>query len=75
LTWNANSESDLAGYKVYRAMSSGAYGAPVTTLSGNVTTYIAPGLQPLTTYWFVITAYDSAGNESARSNEVSKSTP
>ena len=75
LAWNPNIESDLAGYKVYRAKATGAYGAPVTILSGNVTTYIATGLESLTTYFFVITAYDSAGNESTRSNEVSKSTP
>jgi hypothetical protein len=73
LTWTANTESDLAGYKVYRAIASGAYGAPVATLQGNVTTYTAIGLQVPATYFFVITAYDSAGNESVLSNEVSKS--
>ena len=73
LTWTANTESDLAGYKVYRATSSGAYGAPIATLPGNITSYIATGLQSGTTYFFVITSYDSAGNESARSTEVSKS--
>jgi hypothetical protein len=73
LTWNANTESDLAGYKIYRATTSGVYGAPIATLQGNVTTYIAAGLQVGTTYFFVITAYDSAGNESPRSNEVSRS--
>jgi fibronectin type 3 domain-containing protein len=73
LTWNANTDSDLAGYKIYRATTSGGYGAPIATLQGNVTTYIATGLQSGTTYFFVITAYDSAGNESARSNEVSRS--
>lgn len=73
LTWNANTESDLAGYKIYRATTSGGYGAPIATLQGNVTTYIAPGLQVGTTYFFVITAYDSAGNESSLSNEVNKS--
>jgi len=73
LTWTANTESDLAGYKVYRATASGAYGAPVATISGSVVTYIATGLQSGTTYFFVITAYDSAGNESLRSSEVSKS--
>ncbi len=73
LTWNANTESDLAGYKVYRATASGAYGAPIATLQGNVTSYVATGLQSGTTYYFVVTAYDLAGNESARSNEVSKS--
>ncbi len=73
LTWSANSEKDLAGYKVYRTTSSGAYGAPIATLRAGVTTYQAIGLQFGTTYFFVVTAYDVAGNESAYSNEVSKS--
>lgn len=73
LSWNANKEKDLAGYKVYRATASGAYGAPIATLPGNVTTYQATGLQFGITYFFVVTAYDIAGNESAYSNEVSKS--
>jgi fibronectin type 3 domain-containing protein len=73
LTWNANNDSDLAGYKVYRATASGAYGAPIATLQGNVTSYPATGLSIGTTYFFVITAYDKSGNESTFSNEVSKS--
>jgi len=73
LTWDPNTESDLAGYKVYRATASGAYGAPIATLTGNVTNYGDMGLQVGTTYFFVVTAYDTAGNESTVSNEVSKS--
>jgi len=73
LIWNANTESDLAGYKVYRATASGAYSAPIATLTGNVTNYAAMGLQVGTTYFFVVTAYDNAGNESSVSNEVNKS--
>jgi len=73
LSWNANSESDLAGYKVYRATSSGGYGAPVATLTAGTTQYISSGLAKGFTYFFVITAYDQAGNESPYSSETSKS--
>jgi len=73
LAWNAGIDSDLAGYKVYRGTASGTYGAPLTTLPKATTNYTATGLQNGTTYFFVITAYDSAGNESTYSNEVSKS--
>jgi hypothetical protein len=73
LSWSANTETDLVGYKVYRATASGAYGAPIATLGGATTSYVAPGLQTGTTYFFVVTAYDAAGNESPFSNEVSKS--
>jgi hypothetical protein len=73
LTWNPGTSPDLAGYKVYRATTSGGYGAPIATVQGNITTYIATGLQSGTTYFFIVTAYDSSGNESVPSNEVSKS--
>lgn len=73
LTWNANTESDLAGYKVYRATTSGSYGEPIATLQGNITSYVVTGLQSGTTYVFVVTAYDTAGNESPYSSEVSRS--
>lgn len=73
LTWNANTEADLAGYKVYRSTTSGVYGTPLATL-GKVTTYTItlPAQSVGTTYFMVVTAYDVAGNESGRSNEVSK---
>ena len=73
LTWNASTESDLTGYKVYRGTASGTYGAPLVTLPKATTNYTAAGLQNRTTYFFVITGYDSFGNESTYSNEVSKS--
>ena len=73
LTWDPNPDSDLAGYKVYRATASGAYGAALGTVPAGTVTYQATGLSGNTTYFFVITAYDNAGNESLFSNEVSKS--
>jgi hypothetical protein len=69
LAWNANGETDLAGYKLYVGTSSGVYGAPVTL--GNVITHTVTGLTPGNTYYFVVTAYDQGGAESAFSNQVS----
>jgi hypothetical protein len=73
LTWTAGTDTDLAGYKVYRGTASGTYGAAIATLDRTVTSYVSSGLQAGTTYFFVITAVDNAGNESTFSNEVSKS--
>lgn len=71
LSWTANSEPDLAGYKVYMGMQSGVYGTPITL--GTVTTYQILNLPPGSTYFFTITAFDSDGNESLPSAEISKS--
>jgi fibronectin type III domain protein/BACON domain-containing protein len=72
LTWNAVTDSDLAGYKVYLRTSAGSYAAPIATLPKTTTSYTVTGLQTDTTYFFVITSYDTAGHESLHSNEVSK---
>ncbi len=74
LSWSANGENDLAGYKIYFGTSSGNYtasGSPAVI--GKVTSYTVTGLQRNTTYFFALSAYDSAGNESALSGEASKS--
>jgi hypothetical protein len=39
----------------------------------NATSFVAAGLQPGVTYFFTITAVDTAGNESVKSNQVSGS--
>jgi len=74
LTWTANGEPDLAGYKIYIGTASGTYsflGSPFMT--GKVTSYTVSNLPKGQTYFFAISAYDSAGNESLLSAEVSKS--
>jgi hypothetical protein len=68
LAWDANTESNLAGYKVYIGDSSGVYGTAID--AGNVTTYTVTGLQSGHHYYFTVTAYDLDGIESAHSNEV-----
>lgn len=71
LSWNTNTESDLAGYKVYVGTSSGLYGSPIDV--GKATSYVMANLKVGNTYYFSVTAYDTSGNESLHSSEVSKS--
>jgi phosphodiesterase/alkaline phosphatase D-like protein len=70
LAWDANTEADLAGYKVYFGTSSRSYGTPVDV--GNQTAFTVAGLNNGQTYYFAVTAYDSSGNESGYSAEVNK---
>lgn len=73
LTWTANAEPDLAGYKIYVGTASGTYSYPGSAfVTGTVTTYTVSNLPKDQTYFFAMTAYDSAGNESPLSAEVSK---
>lgn len=69
VTWNPNTEPDLAGYRLYVGEASGQYGEPVDV--GNVTGHvmeITP--QHGATYYFALTAYDTSGNESGYSAEA-----
>ncbi|MGC3976025.1 MAG: hypothetical protein QM771_16810 [Nitrospira sp.] len=71
LTWGAVTDTSLAGYKLYMGTASGRYGTPLDV--GNLTSYTASNLTLGTTYYFVVTSYNSSGSESPYSNEVSKS--
>jgi hypothetical protein len=57
LAWDANTESNLAGYRVYRD------GSLIKTISESQTYYNATGLLPSTTYEFNVSAYDDVGLE------------
>ena len=69
LTWDPSTDTNVVGYKVYMGTTPGVYGPPVTV--GNVTSYMVSNLA-IATYYFVVTDYDSNGNESLYSNEVTK---
>jgi len=73
LAWDANSEADLAGYKLHYGIASGVYNQ--TVVVGNVTEHTVTGLNENTVYYFAATAYDMDDNESDYSNEVSYSVP
>jgi len=70
LEWDPNTETDIAGYKVYYGTAPRTYGSPVDV--GNEIRYSVTGLEEGQTYFFAATAYDAAGNESDYSVEVSE---
>jgi len=72
LAWDPNTESDLAGYKIYYGTASGRYTAHLDVHT--VTTSTVTGLTDGQLYFFAAPAYDAAGNESGYSNEVRFST-
>ncbi|MBH0193731.1 MAG: BACON domain-containing protein [Nitrospira sp.] len=77
LTWNPNAEIDLAGYRVYQCTSQPcgrAYGtASLLVTLGTVTSFNIG--TPGSTHYYVITAYDTANNESAESGIATYSPP
>jgi len=82
LQWDANTEPDLAGYKIYYGSSTGVYDGTLAIVDGmskpspidvgNVTTVTID--LPNGTWFFVATAYDNEvpSLESDYSNEVFK---
>ncbi len=68
LAWDANTEPDLAGYQIRYGNTSGNYTRMINV--GNATSCTVSDLIANTTYYFVVIAYDQAGNVSQPSNEV-----
>jgi subtilisin family serine protease len=72
LTWNANSEPDLSHYNVYRSNTSGG---PYSLIASPATnSYLDTGLEPSTTYYYVVSAEDTLEAEGPMSNEASGTT-
>jgi hypothetical protein len=74
LSWTA-STSTVVGYNVYRSTISGGPYTLITSSTVPGTTYTDNGVQAGMTYFYVVTAVDSSGNESAFSNEASVTVP
>lgn len=74
LSWTASTSPILTNYKVYRGTTSGGPYPVVTTL-GLVTHYTDSNIQNGQTYYYVSTAVDDTGAESAYSNEASAVIP
>jgi hypothetical protein len=77
VAWEPNIETDIAGYYAYQTVAGVMYpDSPVWT--GNVTSVTCEQLGITAdgkTHYFVVKAYDTSGNVSPLSNEVSKTIP
>ncbi len=72
LAWDPSPDSDIATYRVYYGLSSGDRSSVIQV--GNVTSATVPNLADGSTYFFVVTAVNTAALESEPSNEISYTT-
>jgi FG-GAP-like repeat/Fibronectin type III domain len=68
LAWNPSSGPNLAGYRVHEGTSTRTYTKTIDV--GNITEATISDLTTGRTYYFVVSAYNTAGAESGYSNEV-----
>jgi hypothetical protein len=73
LAWDQNNEPDIEGYRVHYGTTPSSYKHTVET--GGETIVDIGNLQAGTTYYLVVTAYNSLGLESLPSDEISFTTP
>jgi hypothetical protein len=75
LSWQPDTEADLAGYAVYRREGDGPWQriSPPQPLVGPG--FHDPQVQPGHTYRYAVTAIDQLGHESARSEEAKEPVP
>lgn len=68
LSWDRNTEADLKGYRLYRAVDPGSYSAIATLVEEP--SYSDKTVMSGKKYRYAVSAIDQAGNESARSAPV-----
>ena len=71
LIWDANSEPDLVGYRVFARQEGQSYNYSSPAWEGTATTCTLQGLVDNVVYYFVVRAFDTQDFESADSVEVS----
>jgi outer membrane biosynthesis protein TonB len=67
--WTANADPSIVGYRYHQGTSSGNYSQSIDV--GKASTATASSLTAGLTYYFVVTAYNAAAQESVASNQVS----
>ena len=68
LSWTANTENDLGGYRLYRDTAPGA-STLIANIGSGETSYVDTGLA-MGTYYYRLAAVDESSNQSGFSNEV-----
>ncbi|MBT5270575.1 MAG: T9SS type A sorting domain-containing protein [Candidatus Marinimicrobia bacterium] len=74
LSWDASPLGDLAGYQICFKTDSSEFFYTDTINVSNVTSHSLTGLAPSITYYLTVICYDTDGNESWYSQEVSGTT-
>lgn len=72
LAWNSSASTNVTGYKIHYGTASGSYSTHIDV--GSALSATVPSLTAGSTYFFAVTAYNSAG-ESGYSNEASATIP
>ncbi len=76
LSWSpSGSIGNIVGYRIYRGTSSGGPYSGLNSSPDSSTSYVDSSVVSGGKYFYVATAVDSAGNESAYSNEASATIP
>lgn len=74
LSWKANTSTLVVSYSIYRSSVAGSSYGLVASAVGNVA-YLDQTVQSGNKYYYVITAVDNRGQESAYSNQTSVTVP
>jgi len=72
ISWNANLEKDLAGYRVWRKMEGEDEHISLTPLPIQENAFNDTNVEKNKRYFYAITALDKSGNESPKSESVSQ---
>jgi len=75
LSWGASSSSGVTGYNIYRGTVSGGPYSKINSALVVGTTYTDSSVQAGQNYFYVTTALNGSGTESAYSNQVQAVVP
>ena len=75
LTWTASTSTGVTGYRVYRSTTAGGPYTEVTTAPVTGTSFTDQIVQGGLTYYYVVRAVDSGGNQSGNSNQATAAIP